>query len=92
VIVVEVGSAFRVITGVTLTFFSCGVVIFFGGDFEVVDFFVTVVFAGVVDCAICFTHSRNVISSNAKSFPCTCVFTLTIEITAEVLLPEFHVV
>ena len=69
VMAVDVGSAFRVITGVTLTFFSCEVATFLGGGFEVVDCFVVVVFAGVVDCVICLTHSRNVISSNAKSFP-----------------------
>ena len=67
--VVDVESAFRVMTGVTLTFFSSGVATFFGGGFEVVACFVVVAFGGAIACVVCFTHSRNVMSSSAKSFP-----------------------
>ena len=63
-------SVFGLITWAGCTFFCGGVVTFFGGAFEAVDGFVTgVVFGVVVTGVVCFTHSRNVISSNAKSFP-----------------------
>ena len=67
-------SVFGLTTTAAWVFFCGEVVAFFGAGFEVTgcfdvleSFVVEVVFG--LTCVNCFTHSRKVISSNAKSFP-----------------------
>src|SRR3954463_6468353 len=45
----------------------------------------------IMESFIIVTEANEMLS-RAKSFPCTCVFLLTIAISAAVLFPEFHVV
>src|SRR6185436_8084209 len=65
----EIVSVFGLITCSAWTFFF-GVVFVFGVSFGGVDCFLAgIVFGLSFGGSICFTHSRNVISSRAKSFP-----------------------
>ena len=74
--VVVTVSALGLMTGSAWTFLGCVGVTFFVGGFEAADGFETVggfvagvFFGAAVTGMFCFTHSRKVISSNAKSFP-----------------------
>src|SRR5688572_20211748 len=69
-------SVFGLTSADCCSFFGGKVAVFLGGGFEVVagfgtvaGFVVVVVFGVADNCVTCFTHSRNVISSTAKSFP-----------------------
>ena len=86
-IVFELESLFVEMTSTAGVFFCGADVIFLGDDFAVLGLLVGVVFGADVSWVVCFTHSRNVISSRAKSFPHPpCILSTMINVSADVEL------